>query len=124
MLQLIRITEQPRQCSYLPRETASLETRVIVDMSLTEYGDLLARGYRRFGWQVFRPACLNCTQCRSLRVLVEHFQPNGSERRILRKNQKVRAELHPLFATREHVELYNLYHRFMQEHRGWPVAAL
>src|SRR5207253_1125729 len=44
----------------------------------------------------------------------------GGQRRILRNNEKIRAELHPLFATREHIELYNQYHRFMREHRGWP----
>src|SRR5690348_13003856 len=46
-----RFIEEPRACSYLPRETASLEVRCIIDMSGEEYAALLARGYRRFGWQ-------------------------------------------------------------------------
>ena len=121
MRELVRIIEKPRRCSYLPWETASLEIRAIADMSPAEYGDLLARGYRRFGWQVFRPACPNCIRCRSVRVLAQQWQPSGSELRVLRKNERVRAELHPLFATREHVDLYNRYHRFMHQHRGWPL---
>jgi len=120
MHETFRFIEDRRQCSYLPEETASLELRCIVDMKPGEYADLLARGYRRFGWQVFRPACPNCAKCRSVRVLVRDFAPSGGERRILRKNESIRAELHPLFVSREHVELYNLYHRFMSEHRGWP----
>jgi leucyl-tRNA---protein transferase len=40
---------------------------------------------------------------------------------VLRKNAVVRAELHPLFAVRETVDLYNRYQRFMHEHRGWPL---
>src|SRR6266404_3644702 len=105
MRELIRTIEEPRECSYLPLETASLEFRAIADMNPAEYADLLARGYRRFGWQVFRPACASCSKCRSLRVLADQFTPTTGQRRILRNNEKIRAELHPLFATREHVEL-------------------
>jgi len=93
----------------------------MADISPIEYAHLLARGYRRFGSQLFRPACRDCDQCRSLRVPVRHFTPTASDRRILAKNKNIRAELHPLFATNEHVELYNLYHRFMHQHRGWPL---
>ena len=120
MREVFRFIEEPRTCSYLQLETASLEVRYITRMSASEYADLLARGYRRFGSQVFRPACANCDKCRSVRVLAGEFIPNGSERRVLRKNEGIRAELHPPFATREHVALYNLYHGFMREHRGWP----
>ena len=119
MQELFRFVEQPRQCSYLPEETASLEFRSVEAISAPEYADLLARGYRRFGCHVFRPACRNCEKCRSVRVLAGEFTPNAGERRVLRKNANIRAELHPLFATAEHVALYNRYHAFMSEHRGW-----
>lgn len=115
------MVEEPRECSYLPRERAALEVRIIPKMEGEDLGELLARGYRRFGWQVFRPACPQCRGCRSLRVRARQFAPSGSQRRILRKNQGVRVGLYPLFATAEHVELYNLYHRFMHQHRGWPL---
>jgi arginine-tRNA-protein transferase len=108
-------------CSYLPNEFASLEIRAIVEMDPSDHGDLLTRGYRRFGWQVFRPACEACRECRSMRVLVQQFVPSESHRRVLRKNADVRAELHPLFVTPEHVRIYNLYQRFMRGHRGWEL---
>jgi arginine-tRNA-protein transferase len=121
MNQIFRFLETPRPCSYLPHETASLEVSAVAAMSAAEYSDLLARGYRRFGWQVFRPACPECAACCSLRVLVREFTPDSGERRILRKNESVRAELHPLFASGEIVDLYNCYQRFMCAHRGWPL---
>jgi len=124
MQELVRFIEEPRKCSYLPREIASLEIRGVASMSLAEQADLLERGYRRFGWQVFRPACRNCRKCRSVRIAVQQFNPNGSERRVLRKNEGIRAELHPLFASREHLALYNEYHRFMHQHRGWPLQQI
>jgi arginyl-tRNA--protein-N-Asp/Glu arginylyltransferase len=121
MKPLFRIIENPRTCSYLPEQRASLEIRVAAEMSAQEYGDLLARGYRRFGWQLFRPACPRCAACRSLRVLVQRFSSNAHDRRVLRKNEGVRSELHPLFAAPEHVELFNRYQVFMHRHRAWPL---
>ena len=120
MFELLRFTEAPRQCSYLPQETASLEYRFVADMTPEEASGLLARGYRRFGYQVFRPACAACDKCLSIRLLAREFSPNPAERRILRKNENIRAELHPLFVTPAHIELYNVYHRFMKGHRAWP----
>lgn len=121
MQELLRIVEEPRQCSYLPRETASLELRGTLDISPEEYQDLLAQGYRRMGWQLFRPACPACSECRSLRVPIPKFVPTATQRRILRQNRNVRAELHPLFATPEIVKLYNVYHRFAQQKKNWPL---
>lgn len=120
MRELFRFVEPPRQCSYLTYERAALEMRVMASLSPPEYGELLARGYRRFGWQLFRPACPACRSCRSLRVQVPHFTPSASQRRVLRRNEAVRAELHSLFVTSEMVDLYNCYHRFMHVHRNWP----
>jgi arginine-tRNA-protein transferase len=121
MRELFRIVEEPRQCSYLPLETAALEIRAIARLAPEEYADLLSRGYRRFGWQVFRPACPACSSCRSLRVRVREFAPNASERRVLRNNAGIRTELRPLFVTREIVDLYNRYQQFMTTARGWPL---
>ncbi len=115
------MVEAPRPCSYLPWATAALEIRAVNELGPEEYGELLARGYRRFGRQVFRPACPRCVACRSLRVLVQAFRPSASLRRVLKANEGMRAELHPLFGGREHIELFNLYHRYMHRHRGWPL---
>jgi arginyl-tRNA--protein-N-Asp/Glu arginylyltransferase len=121
MQDLVRFVEEPRRCAYLPEEIASLEVRAITDMSGEEYGDLLARGYRRFGWQIFRPSCPVCRGCRSLRVRAREFTLTASHQRVLRMNGRIRAELRPLFVTREHLELYNQYRRYMHERRGWPL---
>lgn len=121
MKELFRVVEQPRRCSYLPAQTASLEVRAVKVMNAAEYGDLLARGWRRFGWQLFRPACPQCRECRSIRVLAQEFSVTAGQRRVWRKNEGVRAELHPLFVARETVDLYNRYQRFMHEHRGWEL---
>lgn len=119
MREVFRVVEEPRQCSYLSAERASLEYRIVTDLGRDDYEDLLARGYRRFGHQLFRPACRRCQQCVSLRVLVQEFSPTRSQRRVVRKNAHVRAVLEPVSVTSTHLELFNRYHRFMAEHRGW-----
>lgn len=124
MRELFHFIETPRTCSYLPRETASLEIRGIAALSPRKYADLLARGYRRFGWQMFRPGCPNCSKCRSLRIPVQQFELSGSERRVMRRNRRIRAELHPLFVSREHIALYNVWHQFMHQHRQWPTQRI
>jgi arginyl-tRNA--protein-N-Asp/Glu arginylyltransferase len=119
MQELFQIVEDAGRCSYLPGEQARFDLRGIAAMSSSEYGYLLARGYRRFGWQVFRPVCVSCAECRSLRVPLGDYEPRASERRILRANAGIRARLAPLFVSPEHVQLYNRYQRFMHGHRGW-----
>ena len=121
MRELIRLVEDPRQCPYLPEEIATLELRLVTDATPAEYGNLMARGYRRFGMQIFRPVCESCNECRSMRVLVGQFTPSRTQQRVLRSNSGIRAELHTAFATAEHVELFNRYHEFMHVHRGWSL---
>lgn len=119
MRELVRLVEEPRPCSYLPEESASLEYRIVQDLGAAEYERLLERGYRRFGRQLFRPHCDSCEQCVSVRVLLDEFEPSSSQRRVLRRNRNIEAVLDRVYVTAEHVELYNRYHRFMAGLRGW-----
>jgi len=117
--ELFHLVERPRECSYLPEEVASLDYQVVSHLSAAEYRDLLIRGYRRFGRYLFKPACPTCRECRSLRIPVQHFDFSASQRRVLRANSGIRAELHPLYATADHLRIFNRYHDFMAGFRGW-----
>ncbi|MGE3513070.1 MAG: arginyltransferase, partial [Vicinamibacterales bacterium] len=55
--------EPPRPCSYLSDRLASHDIRLLGDVSPAEYGELLARGWRRVGQTLFRPACGTCDAC-------------------------------------------------------------
>ncbi len=120
---MLRIVERPRPCSYLPAERASLE--ITFDPRLTPeiYGQLLQRGYRRFGWQLFRPVCSKCTACISVRVLAQEYELSAGDRRVLRRNQNIDCELTPVSVTDEHVDLYNRYQAFMHKERGWALQS-
>lgn len=118
--ELARFRSPLQICGYLPEEHASLDYRVYAAMSAEQYCELLRRGWRRHGAHFFRPACPACRQCRSLRVLVDHFRPSRSQRRILRNNRDVEVVLQPPTVTPGHIRLYNDYHRDMSLRRGWP----
>lgn len=117
---MLRIVERPRVCSYLPHERASLEVTFDTNVTPERYGELLRRGYRRFGWQLFRPACRSCRACISMRVVVPTFVMSASDRRVMRQNQQIRAELGVATMSKEHIHLYNRYQAFMHVEKGWP----
>jgi arginine-tRNA-protein transferase len=115
--------EQPRACSYLPSETASLEYRLAIGLTPEIYGQMLRRGWRRHGVMLFRPQCPACIKCRSLRVPVERFAPSKSQRRTWTKNDSIHAELRRAEVTPDHVDIYNAYHAEQAVRKGWPVQA-
>ncbi len=118
--ELQRWATSPYRCSYLPAETAVLHYRIIAALSPRAYDELLARGWRRFGCEFFRPACPRCAQCRSLRVRVAEFTPSRSQRRTLRRNAGIAVLVQAPTVTPDHVRLFNTYHADMRQRRGWP----
>jgi arginine-tRNA-protein transferase len=120
IVDVLRFTAPPDRCSYLPKETASLEYRYAPGLGGAQFQELLRRGWRRHGLTIFRPACPSCTKCRSLRVDVRRFEPTKSQRRTLRRNAEVQVTLAESAVTDEHLRLYNDYHSDMHQRRGWP----
>ncbi|MBS0262390.1 MAG: arginyltransferase [Planctomycetes bacterium] len=109
----------PNACSYLASEQSAYNVRLLPQMSAERYQELLSRGWRRFGWRLFRQKCPTCTQCRGLRLNVAQFRPNRSQRRNLRDNAGLRVVIQPPTLTERHLEMYNAFHADMQIRRGW-----
>lgn len=124
ILELYRTVEPPRRCSYLPDETASLEYRVLGQISADTYETWLERGWRRHGWHFFRPACRECVKCRSLRVDVAAFQPTKSQRRTIKRNSDVQLVVQRASVTEEHLRLYNEWHADMHVRSGWRAESI
>ncbi|PON11556.1 hypothetical protein C2W62_44190 [Candidatus Entotheonella serta] len=111
--ELARFTTRPYHCPYLPAETASLTYRILVEISALDYENMLSRGWRRFGCEFFRPACLSCAECRSLRLKLQDFAPSRSQRRALKANADIEVVVQSPTVTPAHVALYNAYHQDM-----------
>jgi arginyl-tRNA--protein-N-Asp/Glu arginylyltransferase len=121
MESLFSFVAPPSRCSYLPRETWSLEYEQFLALSPTEYLQRLSGGWRRFGSTLFRPRCPSCNACRSLRVLVDEFKPDRSQRRNRKMNgREIRLQIGPAEVSRDKLDLYDRYHAFQAAHKGWP----
>lgn len=116
--------EAPRRCAYLPEKSAVLEHRVMLDVDPVELEALLVRGWRRFGPVYFRPACMGCQECVSLRVPTARFTPSRSQRRARRDCAHLRVTVGPPQVDGERIELYRAWHAMREQARGWESAEL
>lgn len=118
------LQEEPRPCSYLAGTLASLDHRILVDVTQEELGQLLERGWRRFGPDYFRPRCGACAACLPTRVPTATFDPSKSQRRARAKCEDLRLRISkPLFDD-ERLALYHRWHAFREGQRGWDEAEL
>ncbi len=102
-------------CGYLSEQMArSLVVAPGEPMALRQYSALVAQGFRRSSQFVYRPHCDRCTACIPIRVNVEAFQPDRSQRRSwvrLSGPSGLIAREVPLAFDEEHYALYSRYQR-------------
>ena len=97
-------------CSYLPGERAISEVATPTHLITTEvYGDLVRSGFRRSGVFTYRPRCEACQACTPVRLPVERFSPNRTQRRCLKAHGTLHARELPLMYFDEHYQLYLRY---------------
>ncbi len=100
-------------CSYLDDHQArTLFVDPLARLDSQSYGFLLQHGFRRSGTHVYRPACRRCGRCIPLRIPIETFRADRSQRRNLRMNQQVVQIIErPAALDAEHYRLYADYVR-------------
>ena len=74
----------PAPCPYLPGRN---ERKVFTELKgphADSLNDALGRiGFRRSQTVAYRPSCLDCSACISVRVVAEEFKASGSQKRAL-----------------------------------------
>lgn len=100
----------PSPCPYLPGRS---ERKVFTELSgenASELNDALGRiGFRRSQNVAYRPSCAGCTACVSVRVVAHEFQPNASQRKLLRRNEDLVVTACKPWSTDEQFELLQRY---------------
>ena len=97
-------------CSYLPNRRAISQVATPVHLITTEiYGELVRNGFRRSGVFTYRPDCEECHACIPVRLPVEHFVANRSQRRSSKAHAGLVANELPLLYFEEHYPLYQRY---------------
>lgn len=107
-LQFYATTAYP--CGYLPgKQAQSLIATPHHLIDAETYSGLIQLGFRRSGKFAYRPHCQHCNACVPVRLPVDRFQPNRSQRRAWRQHQTLSARLIPLTFSEEHYALYAAY---------------
>lgn len=113
----------PAPCPYLPGRT---ERKVFTELKgphAEQLNDALGRiGFRRSQTVAYRPSCLDCRACVSVRVVAGEFAPSSTQRRNLRRNSDLVSQECRPWATTEQFDLLQRY--LAMRHPGGGMAAM
>ena len=104
------LTEQ-YACSYIDGQNARSQVASPSHLiNFDTYNELIENGFRRSGVFSYKPHCDKCKSCIPIRIPVNDFSPNKTQRRISRKlSQLLISKKEKLSFNEEHFLLYKNY---------------
>jgi len=118
-MQIVKEFHLQDSCSYLENKEANTEYKLVENCSIHELTNYLEHGYRRFGKILFRPVCDGCCECQSIKIDVENYNFTKSKRRVIKKASHIKTHIQRPLLSQEHINLYEKYHLFMKDKKGW-----
>jgi len=108
----VRLTVLPEHpCSYLPPRPARTRALWAEQMPAETYRAFMDAGFRRAGRVIYQPVCSRCRACQPIRIPVNDFRANKSQRRCSRRNADLELSIATPVPTGEKYELYARYIR-------------
>ena len=113
----------PSPCPYW---AGKVERKVFTELSGHQAGELneaLGRiGFRRSQSVAYRPSCVDCSACVSVRVSADEFTPSRTQRRLIRRNSDLEVTACKPWTTEEQ---YALLRRYLAvRHPGGGMAGM
>lgn len=116
---IVEFSTLESKCSYLENKRSRMEYKYIENIPIDLNNALVKRGWRRFGNYYSRPQCSNCQECLNLRVDAQNFNLSKSVRRTFIKCSNIKFAIQKPTISAEHLELYDKYHKHMEQKKGW-----
>jgi leucyl-tRNA---protein transferase len=120
----IEFLEEGRDCSYFEDKISDIRYKYMYACSTIQYQGMLERGWRRFGRMHFVPECSTCNKCVSMRIDVKNYKFSKSEKRVISKNRDTKLYIRQPSMSMEHLDLYDKYHKFMNDKKDWPYSPI
>jgi arginine-tRNA-protein transferase len=113
----------PAPCPYLPGRS---ERKVFTELKgphADALNDALGRiGFRRSQTVAYRPSCIDCNACVSVRVVADEFRASSTQRRNLKRNGDLVTTFCRPWSTAEQFELLQRY--LGERHPGGGMASM
>lgn len=113
----------PSPCPYLPGRS---ERKVFTELKgphASELNDALSRiGFRRSQNVAYRPSCVDCSACISVRVVTDQFRASATQRRELKRNGDLVSSVCRPWSTAEQFELLQRY--LGERHPGGGMTSM
>lgn len=113
----------PAPCPYLAGKT---ERKVFTELSgphAAELNEALGRiGFRRSQSVAYRPSCLDCHACISVRVVASEFQANATQRKLMRRHSDLVVAARDPWTNEEQFALLRRY--LAARHPGGGMAEM
>jgi len=106
-------------CAYLPGKSMRMSSKQVEDVSITFATNVTQRGWRRFGRHFFYPSCVDCTECKSMRIDINNYKYSKSQRKIINKNEETKIVIQEPNISQARIDLYNKYHLYKAKKDGW-----
>ncbi|MEM1384593.1 MAG: arginyltransferase [Pseudomonadota bacterium] len=111
----------PQPCAYLEgREERKVFTTLSGPNAVGVNNALSLKGFRRSQSVIYRPACVGCSACMSIRLPVAEFDPSRTQKRIQKRNSDLIRRPCEAWATETQ---FNLFRRYLdQRHADGGMA--
>lgn len=100
----------PGPCPYLPGKRERKVFTELAGIHAIELNDALGKiGFRRSQGVAYRPSCLDCAACVSVRVVTGEFRPTASQKRVIRQHSDLEVAACRPWSTDEQFQLLRRY---------------
>ncbi len=113
----------PAPCPYLAGKSERKVFTELTGAHASELNDALGKiGFRRSQGVAYRPSCLDCSACVSVRVLTDEFRPNASQKKVLKRHSDLVVTACKPWSTDEQFSLLQRY--LAARHPGGGMSAM